>query len=101
MYLGPKAQAVLTPLLPADPDAYLFCPARAEAERAEAERNGHRRAARATPPTPSQTARKPKGRAKAPLRAHYPVGSYRQAIRRACKRAGTPCGCRTNSATRG
>ena len=85
VYLGPKAQAVLTPLLPADPDAYLFSPVRAEAEQ-----NGHRRASRATPWTPSQVARKLKGRAKAPLRAHYPVGSYRQAIRRACKRAGVP-----------
>jgi len=85
VYLGPKAQAALTPLLPADPDAYLFSPTRAEAERGV-----ERRAGRATPMSPSQAARPPKGRAKAPLHPHYPVGSYRQAIRRACARVGVP-----------
>lgn len=85
VYIGPKAQAILEPLLPADPHAYVFSP-----RRSEALRSALRREARATPITPSQAARKPTGRAKAPLRPHYPVGSYRQAIRRGCKRAGVP-----------
>jgi integrase len=85
VYIGPKARAVLAPLLPENPTAYVFSPRRSEAERSVL-----RRAARKSPMTPSQTARKPLGRAKAPLRPHYPVGSYRQAIRRACKRAGVP-----------
>lgn len=85
VYIGPKAQAILEPLLPTDPQAYVFSP-----RRSEALRSALRREARATPITPSQAARKPTGRAKAPLRPHYPVGSYRQAIRRGCKRAGVP-----------
>ena len=95
VYLGPKAQAVLTPLLPADADAYVFSP-----QRSEASRNAGRRAARETPLTPSQAGRNAKGRAKAPLRPHYPVGSYRQAIRRGCKRA-CRFGCPTNCGTAG
>jgi integrase len=40
--------------------------------------------------TPSQSARTPRGRTRAPLRDHYDVGSYRRAIRRACIKAGVP-----------
>lgn len=85
VYIGPKAQAVLKPLLPESPTAYIFSPRRSEAERSTL-----RRAGRKSPLTPSQAVRKPTGRAKAPLRPHYPVGSYRQAIRRGCKRVGIP-----------
>jgi integrase len=85
VYLGPKAQAILKPLLPADPQAYVFSPRLSEAQRA-----ARRRAARKSPLTPSQTARKREGRERAPLCEYYPVGSYRQAVRRACARAGVP-----------
>ncbi|VTT99512.1 catalytic phage domain protein : Site-specific recombinase XerD OS=Singulisphaera acidiphila (strain ATCC BAA-1392 / DSM 18658 / VKM B-2454 / MOB10) GN=Sinac_1635 PE=4 SV=1: Phage_integrase [Gemmataceae bacterium] len=83
IYLGPKSQEVLRPWLPADPEAYVFAP-----RRSEELRNAGRKADRKSKVTPSQAARRPTGRAKAPLRSYYPVGSYRQAIRRACRRAG-------------
>ena len=85
VYLGPQAQAILKPLLPSKADDYIFSPRRSEADRSDL-----RRADRRSPMTPSQSSRKPKGRSKAPLKAYYPVGSYRQAIRRACVRAGIP-----------
>lgn len=40
--------------------------------------------------TPSQQARRPRGRQQAPFRDHYDVASYRRAIRRACEITGTP-----------
>lgn len=83
IYLGPKSQEVLRPWLPTDPQAYVFAP-----RRSEELRNAGRKANRKSKMTPSQAARRPTGRAKAPLRSYYPVGSYRQAIRRACRRAG-------------
>jgi len=83
VYLGPKSQEILRPWLPTDPEEYIFSP-----RRSEALRNTTRKENRKTKMTPSQAMREPKGRAKAPLRKHYPVGSYRQAIRRACVRAG-------------
>ena len=85
MYLGPRGQELLEAILPDDPDEYVFSP-----RRSEARRNTARRDDRESLMTPSQAARTPTGRAKAPLRAHYPVASYRQAIRRACLRAGIP-----------
>jgi integrase len=83
IYLGPKAQEVLRPRLPTDPQAYVFAPGRSETLR-----NAERKTNRKSKVTPSQALRQSKGRAKAPLRKHYPVASYRQAIRRACLRAG-------------
>jgi integrase len=71
--------------LPADNEAYVFTP-----RRSEALRNAERKANRKSPMTPSQAARKPKGRIQAPFHKHYPTESYRQAIRRACVRAGIP-----------
>jgi integrase len=85
VYIGPLAQAILTPLLPENPEMHIFSPKRSESQRGALRREG-----RTSPVTPSQSARKPKGRAKAPLHDFYPVGSYRQAIRRACIRAGVP-----------
>lgn len=85
IYIGPKAQELLRPWLPVEPEAYVFTP-----RRSEELRNAERKQNRKSPMTPSQAARKPKGRPKAPMRSHYPVGSYRQAIRRACIRAGIP-----------
>ena len=63
VYIGPKAQAVLKPLLPENPTTYVFSPRRSEAEQSVL-----RRAARKSPMTPSQAARKPVGRAKGSLR---------------------------------
>ena len=75
IYLGPRAQEVLTPWLKADPDAYLFSPIEAmEEHRAE------RRAARRTPMTPSQRARRPKKYPKKAPRVRYGTGSYSRAI---------------------
>lgn len=85
VYIGPKAQTVLEPLLPADTTAYVFSP-----QRSEFQRSTLLRAARTSPLTPSQVVRTPICRPSSRLRPHYPVGSYRQAIRRGCKRAGVP-----------
>lgn len=83
VYLGPKCQEVLRPWLPTDAETHVFSPRRSEALRSAA-----LKANRKSKMTPSQAGKKPKGRPKAPLHKHYPVGSYRQAIRRACKRVG-------------
>ncbi len=80
--LGPRAQAVIRPFLKADLTAYLFSP-----RDAEAARNAERRRQRKSPMTPSQQARKPKGRK---LNAFYTKDAYGAAIRRACIRAGVP-----------
>ncbi len=85
VFLGPKAQALLKPYLSLNVTDYLFSPAHSEKER-----NALRRAKRKSPMTPSQAARKPKGRRKGKLRDHYDVASYRKAIRRACEKAGVP-----------
>jgi integrase len=85
VFLGPRAQAILSGWLRADPDAYLFSPVEALAER-----SAERRAARKTPMTPSQAARRPNARRKRPPRSHYSVISYSHAIRDACIKAGVP-----------
>jgi integrase len=80
--IGPRAQDVLRPYLGTKLDGYCFSPAEAERMRSES-----RRAARQTPLTPSQKARRPKaGRKRGPAE-RYPVTSYRNAIYRACDRA--------------
>jgi len=82
IHLGPKAQVIVRPFLKADPDAILFSPRDAEAERSAA-----RRAARQSPMTPSQAKRKPKrGRKRAPGK-QYTTETYRQSIKRACDTA--------------
>ncbi len=82
--IGPQAQQLLRPWLRPDPNAYLFSPAEAEAARSVA-----RREARKTPRWPShvaaQAARR-RGRRK--FDDHYTVQIYRQAIHRACSKAG-------------
>jgi integrase len=85
VFLGPKAQQILAPFLLAEPSGYLF-----SAVRSERTRNALRRLARTSPMTPSQQARRPRGRQQAPFRDHYDVASYRRAIRRACEITGTP-----------
>lgn len=76
IYIGPQGQAVLRPFLGRDPEAYCFTPAESEAER-----NANRKAKRRSPRTPSQAARKPRGRK---LRDHYTKDSYARAVARAC-----------------
>jgi integrase len=85
VFLGPRAQAILTPILGTAGQDYLFSPIRSEEAR-----NARRRLGRRSPMTPSQASREPRGRSRAPLREHYDVASYRRAIRRACLRAGIP-----------
>jgi integrase len=85
VYLGPRAQTVLKPFLTVAPDDYLFSPTRSEQAR-----NALRRQQRRSPVTPSQAARRPKGRERAPLRDRYDAASYRRAIRRACLKLDLP-----------
>jgi integrase len=85
--IGPRAQEVLRPYLGTKLDAYCFCPAEAEAKRHAAQR-----AARRTPLTPSQTARRPKARRLRAPGNRYDVTSYRNAVYRACDRAFPPEG---------
>jgi integrase len=88
IYLGPKAQALLTPLLKLDPMAFVFSPADAERERA-----ARRRAARKTKVQPSQAKRAERARRRRrrrPPTDRYTVASYRQAIAGGCARAFPP-----------
>lgn len=78
--LGPRALALLAPLWPADPTAFVFDPRLAVAERAERGRltrkpggSGNRKPHRQHPHPPSD---------------HYTTTTYRRAIERACIRAG-------------
>jgi integrase len=87
IYLGPKAQAVLTPWLlrHPDPEEYLFSPAEAENER-----NARRSSERKTPRYPSHMRRnsaKRRARPKRPKRERYDTDSYRRAVEYACAQA--------------
>jgi integrase len=83
--IGPKAQEILRPYLGTKLDAYCFSPVDSEATR-----NAAKRAARNTPLTPSQRARKPKRNPKRPKRDRYDETSYRNAVYRACDKAFPP-----------
>jgi integrase len=81
VFLGPRAQALLTPYLEGiRPDEYVFSPVRSEAARLEAIRR--KRGISIDKPV--------KNRGKWELRDHYDADSYRRAVRRACKKAGIP-----------
>jgi integrase len=83
--VGPRAQAVLTPFLPDDPDEYVFSP-----RRAVAALHAERSAKRATPRYASHTARNAAKRAAAPSRPpadHYTADSYGHAVTRGVRRA--------------
>lgn len=83
IYLGPKAQAILSPFIDDIGDSmFLFSPRRAE-ERRNAVRKAHRK----SKITPSQSARKPKSNPKRAKRESYDVASYRRAIKYAIKTA--------------
>jgi integrase len=84
IFLGPRAQAVVKPFLKTDLRAYLFSPADAIAAR-----DARRAVARKTKATPSQQARK-KAKPRRRPRDRYDRNSYRQAVGRACQKAGVP-----------
>jgi integrase len=99
IFLGPKAQDVVRPFLKADPDAYVFSP-----KEAEAERNAAKRAGRTSPMTPSQARRRPKrNRKRAPGNRYTPT-TYRKCVTRACETENvdpfTPNQLRHSAATR-
>ncbi len=85
IFLGSKAQAVIKPFFKADLQAYLFSPADAIAAR-----DARRASARKTKRTPSELVRKNKAKHKRQTRDRYDRNSYRQAIQRACRKAGVP-----------
>lgn len=86
VFLGPEARELLTPFLKMDPDAYLFSPAEAEAERREAMTAARK--------TPAEYGNAPgTNRKRAPKWEPgdaYTVNSYRSAIERACDAAFPP-----------
>ncbi|MBP3960924.1 site-specific integrase [Gemmata sp. G18] len=85
VYIGPRAQAVLLPWLKDDPNAYLFSPAEAEAQRHE-ERSQNR----ATPRWAShmkRNATKKKATRRKKAGDRYTPSSYRRAIAYACEQA--------------
>ena len=73
--LGAEVQSRLKPFLARAPDAFLFSPTDAEANR-----NTERRRKRKTPMTPSQQKREPKQRPKRGKRDRYDRDSYRRAV---------------------
>ena len=84
--LGPKAQAILEPVLKLDPDAAVISPLDAYLEV-----RSRKRARRRTRVQPSQKARDEKNAQKEPpVGQFYDVNSYRTAIHRACDLAAVP-----------
>jgi integrase len=85
VFLGSRAIEVIRPFLGLDLTTYLFSP-----RRSEAERNARRHVERKTPvyrsPVAHQAENK-KASSRRPLGDRYTVGTYRQAIHRACDRA--------------
>lgn len=79
IFIGPQAQKNLQPYLDRPSESYCFNPAESEEAR-----NAARRAARRSPMTPSQAARRPKLRPKRTAGERYTSNSYRRAIHRAC-----------------
>jgi integrase len=91
IYFGRRCQEVLAPLLlkAGGPDESVFSPARSETERLAA-----RAAERVTPRYPSHVRRNERKRVgkgrRTPPGEKYTTGTYRQAVERACERAGVP-----------
>jgi integrase len=84
IYIGPKAQDVLKPFLTGNPDEWLFSPAKATTER-----YARLRGKRLCPVYPSSD----RPRKSSPIKRpgpYYSVRTYRQAVRRACSKAGLP-----------
>jgi integrase len=85
IYLGPKAQEVVRPFLKADLQAFLFSP-KDYVESLHALRAARRRTKR----TPSELRRTRKARPQVQPAERYDRRSYRQAVVRACRKAGVP-----------
>jgi len=86
--VGPKGQNLLRGFFTDSPGDYLFSP-----RLAAAEFHAARTAARKTPQYPSHMARNSKKQVANPKRLpgeRYPLDAYKQAVARACKRAGVP-----------
>jgi integrase len=83
--LGPKAQEIVKEFLNPDLAAYLFSPADVVAEI-----HMNRRASRKSKPTPSELARCASEGAGRKHARKYDRRTYRQAILRACRKAGVP-----------
>jgi len=84
--IGPRAQQLLAPYLEGRaPDQFCFSPAESREQFDAA-----RRAARKTPPKPSQTARRRKRKPKKTPGPKYTADAYAAAVRKACKRAKVP-----------
>lgn len=81
IYIGPAGQEILSQFLRTDPDAFIFTP-----KDAEAERNAERSALRQSPMTPSHLARGQRVGARK-LGDQYTKDSYRRCIIRACEKA--------------
>jgi len=86
--LGPKAQAVILPLLLRPADAYLFSP-----REALADLRAKQRQARKTKVQPSQLDRRKRNPRRLPGE-HYPVCGYSHAVRKAITRANTDRACK-------
>ena len=82
IHIGPKAQAILTPYLLREADAYAFSPIDVQRKR-----HAEQRARRKSKVQPSQVDRS-KAKPKHKAGGRYTTGSYRRAIHRACDRAG-------------
>jgi integrase len=85
IYLGPRAQAVLTPFLRTNLEEYVFSPATAEAQR-----NAEKVGARVSKRPPAHQRRMIHSRRRRRRRAptdRYTPASYRRAIARACDKA--------------
>jgi integrase len=82
VFLGPKAQAIVTPWLRPNVAEYLFQPAEADAEARAA-----RTAARETPTNQGNRPRKRRRRPGRKPGARYTVASYRRAIADGCEKA--------------
>ena len=86
IWIGPKAQAILIPFLKLDPDAFIFSPADAEADRRQRQHE-----ARIADGTPLVFGNKPgTNKVKRPLRTpgkRFTVPSYGRAIAYACVKA--------------
>lgn len=80
--IGPRAQEILRSFLNRDAEAFLFSPIEAAGHQ-----SATRRAARKTPMTPSQRARRPKPTRQRARRQHYDVDSYRRSIKYGIKKA--------------
>jgi integrase len=85
IFLGPKAQAILTPWLTRNPQEYCFSPAEFRRQQ-----DARRRAGRKSPMTPSQAKRRPKSQPRRIPGDRYKPCSYRISIARACRKVKIP-----------